>query len=130
MIMGKKLQVDNSIQMKSEEIEIMKDCEEISDFDLYKKTKYDEFGKIIKFYRDYIEDINAKEGSFLDIDDVNLKFIEYQNIFVNHLISAENITQVDSYYDICIQFIYSLLQSYKIEVTVPVDEIIKMDANN
>lgn len=127
--MNRKLQTnENSIWINSEQIKIIKDKEDNTDLNSYKKLKYDEFSKIIKFYRDSIENFILNNDSCnLDINDVNLKFIEYQNIFVNHLISANNITQVDSYYDICIQFIYSLLNSYQIKLAVLfADDIVKM----
>ena len=85
------------------------------EFETYKQIRYDEFVKAVRFYSDMIDDY-ASKNYLENKDKLVLDLIKYQNIFVKHLMKAENSTQINSYFDICMSFIHTLIEEQHIEV--------------
>lgn len=96
--------------LKNQNEHFQKNLEDISLIS-YSRLKYDEFSELVQYCRFLIE-IDYPKCNY---DYLNRKLIEFQNIFVQHLMKAISIEQVDSYYAIGNQFILSLFGESIIE---------------
>lgn len=74
----------------------------------YSRLKYDEFLELIQYCRFLIESEYPEYNSDL----IKRKLIEFQNLFVMHLMKVTSIEQVDSYYEIGNQFILNLFEEH------------------
>lgn len=87
---------------------VLSNLSEISLSD-YSRLKYDEFLELVRYCR-YLLEIDIP-GNISEI--LGKQLLEYQNKFVNHLMKAESIEQVNVFYGIYNQIILSLFNDNK-----------------